>query len=606
MNIKEYLREYFKLLRLAKPYRSLFILAFICISISSIFNGVTLGMIVPLVDRIMNNKQIVIPVKVPHFLASLVDKLNAVEPMTLLIALPIFAICLFALKGLFLFLQSYLMNKITQSAVRDVKNSLYIKFQELSLDFYATKRTGELISRITNDVSFIANALSYALTDLIFESMQIVIFACIAFPLGFAISWKLFIAFFILPLIILPVIKIGKRIKKFSHETQKKMADLNSLLAETIQGAYIVKVFCRENYEINRFKEINQQYYRFTMKSIKRIILVTPVTELICVAAAMVILVMAGREVILGKVSFGVFGLFMAALMSMLSPFKKLANVYAINQQAIPASERIYSILEEEPKIKDNSAAQEIREFKNYIEYKDVWFKYNEPDDYALKAINLTVKKGEVIALVGHSGAGKSTLVNLLPRLYDPIKGTLYIDGEDLKNLKLNSLRRLISVVSQEMVLFNASVRDNIAYGKFDVSQEEIITAAKKAYAYDFISDFPQKFDTIIGDRGFRLSGGEKQRLAIARAILKDAPILILDEATSQLDSQSEKLVKDAFYNLMEGKTVFVIAHRLSTVQKADRIIVIEKGKIVETGTHLQLLSANTLYKKLYDLQFNV
>jgi ABC-type multidrug transport system fused ATPase/permease subunit len=384
------------------------------------------------------------------------------------------------------------------------------------------------------------------------------------------------------------------------------MADLNSLLTETIQGAYIVKVFCRENYEIKRFKEINQQYYRFMMKSIKRMIAVTPVTELICVAGAMLILFIAGREVVLGKVSFGVFGLFMASLMSMLSPLKKLANVHAINQQAIPASERIYDILEEEPRIKENLFAQTLKEFKNSIEYRDVWFKYNETEDYVLKGINLAVKKGEIIALVGHSGAGKSTLVSLLPRLYDPQKGKVYVDGIGIDEFKLESLRALTSVVSQDMVLFNATVKDNIAYGKLEASEEEIIDAAKKAYAYDFISNFPRKFDTVIGDRGFRLSGGEKQRIAIARAILKNSPILILDEATSQLDSQSEKLVKDAFYNLMEGKTVFVIAHRLSTVQRADKIVVMEKGQIVETGSHLELLSRDTLYKKLYELQFNV
>jgi len=342
------------------------------------------------------------------------------------------------------------------------------------------------------------------------------------------------------------------------------------------------------------------------MKSVKRIIMITPVTELICVSAAMIILYIAGREVILGKVSFGVFGLFMASLMSMISPFKKLANVHAINQQAIPASERIYDILDEEPKVKDSAFAKEITQFSDSIEYRDIWFKYNETDDYVLKGINLTVKKGKIIALVGHSGAGKSTLVSLLPRLYDCQKGAVCVDGKDVKELKLCSLRSLISVVSQEMVLFNATVRDNIAYGKLEATEEQIVNAAKKAYAYDFISNFPKKFDTIIGDRGFRLSGGEKQRIAIARAILKNAPILILDEATSQLDSQSENLVKDAFYNLMEGKTVFVIAHRLSTVQKADTIIVMEKGTIAEKGSHNELLSSDTLYKKLYELQFNV
>ncbi|MFA5271343.1 MAG: ABC transporter ATP-binding protein [Candidatus Omnitrophota bacterium] len=606
--MKEYLREYFRLLKLAKPYKGLFGLAFVFLGISSIFNGITLGMIVPLVDRIMNGKQIVIPpqLHLPNFLSDIVEKLNSIPPKTLLLGLPIFAICLFTLKGITVFFQGLLMNRIAQSAVRDVKNKLYAKFQDLSLDFYASKRTGELISRITNDVGFIANSLSYALTDLIFESMQIIIYGCIALPLGFAISWKLFVIFLIFPAIVVPVTKMGKRIKKFSREVQNKMADLNSLLTETIQGAYIVKVFCREDYEIKRFKEINQQYYRFTMKSIKRTIMMSPVTELICVAGAMMILFVAGQEVVSGRVSFGIFGLFMASLMSMLSPIKKLTNVYAINQQALPASERIYNILDEEPKVKDSPESKEIQGFYDSIKYNGVYFKYETSDDFILKDINLTVKKGDIIAFVGHSGAGKSTLVSLLPRLYDPQKGTVSIDGVNIKDVKVCSLRSLVAVVSQEMVLFNATVRDNIAYGRLGASEEEIIEAARKAYAYDFISNFPKKFDTIIGDRGFRLSGGEKQRIAIARAILKNAPILILDEATSQLDSQSEKLVKDAFYNLMEGKTVFVIAHRLSTVQKASRIVVIEKGSIAECGTHEELLGSDSLYRKLYELQFNV
>ncbi len=603
--MKQYLQQYFKLLKLAWPYKSLFAIAFVFIGISSIFNGVSLGMIVPLVDRIMNNKQIVIPVHVPDFVSAIIAKLNSIPPQKLLLGLPVFAICLFTLKGVTVFFQGLFMNRIAQSAVRDIKDKLYAKFQELSLDFYANKRTGELISRITNDVGFIANALSYALTDLIFEGMQLIIFGCIAIPLGFAISWKLFVIFLIFPAIVVPVAKIGKRIKKFSREIQNKMADLNSLLTETIQGAYIIKVFCREDYEIKRFKEINQQYYRFTMKSIKRTIMMSPVTELICVAGAMLILVVAGKEVISGKVSFGVFGLFMASLMSMLSPIKKLANVHAINQQAIPASERIYDILEEKPKMQDSAGNRQIHGFNDCIEYKNVWFKYETSDDSVLKDINLTVKKGEVVAFVGHSGAGKSTLVSLLPRLYDPQKGKISIDGNDLKDLKMRSLRSLISVVSQETVLFNGTVKDNIAYGRLEASDAEIIEAAKKAYAYDFISNFPHKFDTVIGDRGFRLSGGEKQRIAIARAMLKNAPILILDEATSQLDSQSEKLVKDALYNLMEGKTVLVIAHRISTVQKANRIIVIEKGNIIESGTHEELLGGDSLYRKLYELQFN-
>lgn len=514
-------------------------------------------------------------------------------------------IVLFLLKGIVFFFQSYLMNIIAQRAIREVRDAIYAKLQDLSMSFYARKRTGELISRITHDVAYIANAISYGLTDLVFESMKVVFFAFLVFYLNAKLA---LISLVLFPAIMLPVVRIGKRIKKFSLEVQKKMADLNSLLTETIQGAYIVKVFSREDYELQRFKEINRQYYKFTMKGIKRIIALSPLTEFIGVIGGVVVLWIAVRDVLTAKLSFGVFGVFMGALMQMIRPFKKISNVHAINQQAFAAQERIYDILEEEPKIHEKPDAGEIKDIKEGITFEGVWFQYEESDDFALKDIHLEVRRGSIIALVGHSGAGKSTLVSLIPRLYDPQEGTVRIDGIDVRSLRLKSLRDLIAVVSQDMVLFNTTVRDNIAYGSrvANVDEGSIIEAAKKAHAFEFINKLPAKFDTLIGDRGFLLSGGERQRLSIARAILKDAPILILDEATSQLDSEAEELIKHALYNLMQGKTTLVIAHRLSTVQQADCIVVMEKGRIVEEGSHTALLSQDTLYKKLYELQFNV
>ena len=607
--MKKYLEDYFDLLKFLKPFISLLLIAIICMAVSSIFDGISLSMIIPVTDRLLSNKKIILPANIINifaFLKPVIDKLNSLSPFLILKFVPVVAMVLFFLKGLFNFLQNYLMNLISQKVIMDIKNKLYKKFQELSLEFYANRRTGELISRIINDVNFISNSLSYALTDLIYESMQLFIFSIITFYLGIGISWRLFIVFIIFPMIIIPVIKVGKRIKKYSLEIQKKIADLTSILNETIQGAYIVKIFCRENYEINRFKEINRAYYKFTMKSIKRMIVLSPLTEFLGAIGAVMILSIGGKEVISGKISFGVFALFMASLMSMIRPLKKLSNVFAINQQAIPASKRIYEILNEEPKIKEISNPKVISDFKDKIIYEDVWFKYNQNEDFVLREINLEVKKNQIVALVGHSGAGKSTLMSLLPRLYDPTRGRILIDGIDIKDLSLNSLRSLISIVSQDMVLFNASIYDNIAYGKENALSQEVIEAAKRANAYDFIIDLPHKFNTIIGDRGLRLSGGEKQKIAIARAILKDAPILILDEATSQMDSESEGLLKEAIYNLMRGKTVFVIAHRLSTVKKADRIVVLEKGKIVEVGTHDELVLKNTVYKRLCELQFNM
>ncbi len=604
--MKTYLKEYFKLLAFAKSYKGMLGLAIFCMAISTIFEGASLGMIVPLSDRVLTNKKIVIPGKLPQFLSSLIEKFNEIDPLVFLQFMIIFMIVLFFFKAVLIFIQNYLMNIIGQGVVREVRNRLYAKFHELSMEFYGKKRAGELMSRVTNDVGVITNSISYALKDLIFESMKVVLFTFLAFYLGFKISWKLpLVAFVIFPAIMFPVIRIGKRIKKFTVGMQKKMADLNSIMSETIQGAYIVKAFCREDYELERFKKINQQYYKFTLKSAKRTLVLSPLTEFVGVVGAAIVLWIIGKEVVAGRLSFGVFGAFLAFLMSMISPLKKLSNVHAINQQALGASARIYDVLEEEVKVKDSDKAHDINQFNESIRFCGVWFKYNETDNHALQEIDLEVKKGEVVALVGHSGAGKTTLVGLLPRFYDPQKGKITVDNVDLKNFTLKSLRRSISIVSQEMILFNSTIRDNIAYGKENAEEGEIIEAAKKAHAYEFIVNFPKKFDTVIGDRGVRLSGGEKQRLAIARAILKNAPILVLDEATSHLDSVSEKLIQDALSGLMKGKTAFVIAHRLSTVQNSDKIIVLDQGKIVESGNHCTLLKEGVSYKKLYNLQFN-
>jgi len=604
--MKNYLKEYFKLLKFAKSYRGILVLAGLCMGVSTIFEGASLGMIIPLSDRVLTNKPIVIPGKLPPFLTTIIEKLNSIEPLVFLKFMVIFVPLLFLFKGIFIFLQDYLMNVAGQGVVRDVRNKLYGKFQDLSMEFYGRKRTGELMARVTNDVGIITNAISYALKDLIFESMKVAFFAFFAFYIGFKISWQLpLIAFVIFPCIMFPVIKIGKRIKKFALEVQKKMADLNSLMAETIQGAQIVKAFCREDYELERFKDINYHYYKFTLKSAKRMLILSPLTEFVGVLGAVLILWIIGNEVVSGRLSFGVIGAFLAFLLSMIRPFKKLSNVHAINQQALAASARIYDILEEKPQVKEKEGAKPIKDLGEGISFKGVEFKYNKDEEFLLGKINLEVKKGEVIALVGHSGAGKSTLIGLIPRFYDIQKGSVCIDGIDIKDLKIKDLRSLIAVVSQDVVLFNSTIWDNIAYGNAKAGEAEIIEAAKKAHAYEFISNIPQKFDAVVGDRGFRLSGGEKQRIAIARAILKNSPILILDEATSHLDSVSEQLIKEALYTLMEGKTSFIIAHRLSTVQKADRVIVLQRGKIVEMGTHETLLKADTLYKKLYDLQFN-
>ncbi len=596
------MKNYLKLLRFLRPQLGIFAVALVATSISAALNGLTILSILPLVDIVFTGKQIVIPTTLPPFLSGLVDNLNAVDPAVLFKVLVIAIIPYFLVKGLFFWLQGYLMNTVAYRTVKEVRNKLFEKLQELSLAFYSRQRTGELMSRITNDVGCINSAISFAFRDLIHESFRFLIYIGFAFTIGGKVA---LVTVIFLPLIVLPIAKIGRKLKKISTQTQEKMADINSLLSETISGVRIVKAFSMEEYELKRFKTQNQRYFRYLMKATKRMLLSTPISELAGAIATTVILAIWGREVARGNISFGGFSVVMGSLMSLMQPLKKLTGVHFTTQQGLAANKRIYDILEAEVSVKDSPGAIKMPILREKISFKDIRFRYEESTEEVLRGVNLEVKRGELVAIVGPSGAGKTTLINLIPRFYDPTQGNISFDGFDIKRGRLKSLRSLVGMVTQEMILFNDTVKANIAYGNQNTSDQQIKEAAKKALADDFIMRLPQNYDTVIGDRGFRLSGGEKQRVAIARAILKDAPILILDEATSNLDSASEQLVKDALYALMQGKTSFVIAHRLSTVQKADRIVVLEKGNIAGIGTHSHLIETNSLYKKLYDLQFS-
>jgi len=384
------------------------------------------------------------------------------------------------------------------------------------------------------------------------------------------------------------------------------MADINSLLLETISGIKLVKAYGTENYETERFRKQNHDYYTLTMKSITRLILISPVTELFGAICGVGVMMIIGKKILTGEMTFGIFAFFMGCIMSIISPVKKLGNVNAIMQQALAANQRIDDVLKAEIAVKEKPDAFNLPEMSQAIVFENVDFHYYEESGLVLKGINLEVKKGEVVAIVGPTGSGKSTLVNLIPRFYDPTEGRVTIDSVDLRDASFHSLRGQIGIVTQETILFNDTVRANIAYGSTNKSDEQIKEAAQKAFAHGFVSDMPEGYDTVIGDRGFRLSGGEKQRITIARAILRNAPILILDEATSALDSESEKFVQDALDELMIGRTVIAIAHRLSTIQKADKIIVLEQGNIVGSGTHEELLAQCALYKKLHSMQFQV
>ncbi len=592
------MKDYLKLLKFIRPYLGLFSLASVCMLFSALFDGISLAMMVPLADKVLTNKKIIIPTKLPDFANNFVDYLNNTPSLTLLNYMAVVIVALFFLKGLFGFLQSYLMSDIGQLVVRDIRSKLYAKLQLLSLDYFTHKRGGELISRITNDVKLVENAVSYGSTDMIYQTFQVILFAFLIFLIYAKLA---LIALVLLPILCFPIIKVGRVLRKLSRKGQEKMADINSLLYETIFGARIVKAFNMEPYEIKRFNGVNHDYYRISMKSIKRTLILNPVTEFIGCIAGVFVFLWGGREVIAGKVSFGVFGLFLGSLLSLIRPFKKLSQVHSLNQQAVAASERIHEVLEAVPTVTEKKETIKLSGFRQGIVFQDVWFSYGDQD--VLKGINLEIKRGQILAIVGPSGSGKTTLVDLIPRFYDSQKGRILIDGTDIRDFDLKSLRQQVGIVSQETILFNDTVTANIAYGSFGATQKEVEEAAVKAGAYDFIKNLPKGFDTVIGDRGMKISGGERQRIAIARALLKNPPILLLDEATSQLDLKSERIVQEALDKLMEGRTVFVIAHRLSTVRNASSIVFLDQGMIMEQGNHEELLKKQGFYRCLYQIQ---
>jgi len=583
--------------------------AILCMVISSIMGGISLGAIIPLVDNILTGKTLSLPGTraVPEFIMRFIDTINSLPKMALLNWLISLVGAIFLLKELFLFFQTYFMNKLGQSVLRDVRMAIYKKLLELSHYFYTGVQVGELVSRVTFDVGIIVNSITEGLTDLLWQPIQLLVYLIILIwiKIYFSISWALtLITIFVFPLVAYPVVRIAERLKKISTTTQESMADINSQLFETIYGIEIIKSFGAEAHQTKKFTLYNNRYFKMILKSVKRLALISPIGELTGVLCMAIVLWFGGKEVITGRLSAGAFIAFLAALLSLIRPFKRLSRLYGINLQAISAITRVFDILDKEPKIEDKKGAIELTDFNDCIEFRNVSFSYNAKGPKVLDNINIILPKGKILAIVGLSGAGKTTLVNLLSRFYDPDEGGVFIDGRDIRDFTVFSLRSRVGIVTQETILFNDSVRNNIAFGKPDAALEDIIKASKAANAHEFIMKLPQGYDTIIGDRGIRFSGGEKQRLAIARALFKDPPILILDEATSQLDSESERLVQEAIERLMAHRTVFLIAHRLSTVEHADIIIVLEGGRIVESGTHTELINRSGRYRRLYELQF--
>jgi subfamily B ATP-binding cassette protein MsbA len=534
----------------------------------------------------------------PRIIQYLLDEVfKRKENQSLLNLVIIVLVVLVSCKGVISFGKNYLMAFVGQRSVADIRNTLYRHMQRMSVSYYESHRSGELIARITNDASMIQVGVSSGLADVLYQSLVLVG----ALVSVFLLHWKLaLLALITFPLIAWVVTRTGQKIRSVSHRIQEKVADLTSVLQETITGIRIVKAFTMEEHENKRFTVENEGNFNATMKSARIVAVLTPTLELLVVAALIIIIWYGGTEVLQGRLTSGKLMEFLTYIVLLVPP---VANIpYNFNNfiQALAASDRIFKVLDTAEDIKDDADAIELPKIKGQIEFHNVSFGYQEGLP-VLREINLEVKPGQVVALVGPSGAGKTSLVNLIPRFYDPTAGSIAVDGYDLRKIKIKSLRSQIGLVPQESILFGTTIRENIAYGRPDATEAEIIAAAKAANAHDFIIGLSNGYETMVGERGASLSGGQRQRIAIARALLKNPRILILDEATSALDNESERLVQEALEYLMRDRTTLVIAHRLSTVQYADKIVVLEEGTIVETGNHQTLLAKNGLYKRLYD-----
>jgi subfamily B ATP-binding cassette protein MsbA len=513
--------------------------------------------------------------------------------------IPVAVIIVYFLRGLGIYGQEYLMSHVGQNIIRRLRNRLYDHIQDLPLSFFQKEKTGALMSRITNDVNTVKAMVSSVVTGSVRDLFTIV---GLTFVIFYQIWQLALFAFLILPVAFYPIAALGKRVRRVSRKCLEAIADMSSFLHETFAGNKIVKAFGMEAYEKKRFYDKTLRLFNLEMKEVRAKALSSPIMEFLGGIGISFVIWYGGSRVISGSYTTGTFVSFLAAVVMLYDPVKKLSKLNNHLQEGLAATDRIFDIIETKSDIKEVEDPVILKRGPHNVTFDDVSFRYK--DVTVLKNINLEVKSGEILALVGMSGGGKTSLVNLIPRFYDVSSGSIYIDEIDLRKASVSSLRDQIAIVTQEPILFNDTVRNNIAYGNWNASEKDIEMAARAAYAYDFIQGFPDKFDTFLGELGGRLSGGEKQRICIARALIKDAPILILDEATSSLDTESERLVQKALENLMKGRTTFVIAHRLSTIGYANRIIVIIDGRIVEEGKHEELMAKEGEYCKLYQMQF--
>lgn len=535
---------------------------------------------------------------IPWLVKDMIDKVLVEKNLRMLNLISILGIGIYFLKGVFSFGQEYLMSYVAQRVVFDLRSKLWRHLSRLSLSFFAKEKGGDIISRLTNDISLIEQTLTHAVVDFVIRAVTVI--GIIAFI--FYINWELsLISISLLPLTAFLIEKYSKKMRRLGRQIQDSLSSLTSIVSEVIGAIKVVKAFATSDKEVERFDEANMRNLRVSLKGAKLRAMLSPMVEIVAAASTIFLLWYGGRKVIEGRLTPGELVAFLGYVAMIVTPLKGLSTVFSRLQQALAAFDRIFEFMEIPPEVSEEVDAIDMPDIRGEVEFKGVSFSYDE--EPILKDIDLKVKPGEIIGVVGPSGSGKTTLVDLIPRFYDPTKGVILIDGVDIRKVKLDSLRKQIGIVSQETVLFATTIRENIAYGKPDATLEEIIEAAKVANAHDFIMKLPNGYDTVIGERGVTLSGGERQRIAIARAILGNPKILIFDEATSALDSESERVVQEALERVMKGKTTFFVAHRLSTLRCADRIIVLNDGRIVEEGSHEELLKRKGLYWRLYILQ---
>ncbi|MBN1542364.1 ABC transporter ATP-binding protein [candidate division KSB1 bacterium] len=618
------MRLYLRITRYLRPYFFPLFGSILCIFLFTIFNSAFQISIIPFLNTIFKSPQTVIqnsaasPSVDEPPAASRSDRFRDAEdllkkklfsffqgdnPNTALHRICIIILFITLFKNIFAYMQRYLMAYVEESIIRDIRNDLYRQISRQSLRFFSRTRTGQIISRITNDVTLLNGGVSASFVTLIKNPLAIIASLAIAFYL----SWQLtLLALVVAPISIGIISWIGLRLRKQSTLSQEKMADVTSVLQETISGARVVKAFAMEEFEIKKFTHETHSYFKTLLHISRTRNLASPLTEFLGTTVAVGILWFGGQQVLQGNImSAEEFIGFLVIILSIMAPVKELSSVHTRLQEALAAGERIFQVIDLKPEIRDPENPVHLPGFNREIVFDGVSFAYNKRD-FVLSDISITLEKGHILALVGPSGAGKSTFVDLIPRFYDPQKGTISIDEVDIRQFEIASLRNLMGIVTQETILFNDTVFRNIAYGLDDRSEAEVVAAAKVANAHDFIRQLPQGYHTNIGERGIELSGGQRQRLAIARAVLKNPPILILDEATSALDTESELLVQQAIERLMQNRTSIVIAHRLSTILNADRILVLDGGKISQVGTHHELVRQPGLYQKLYQMQFRL